>query len=150
MKISRHQVAVITGAGGGLGRSLAVQLAEKGCHLALVDIDQSALEATRNYLLFEDINISLHQADVGDVDAMRQLHSEVIEVHGAVNLLINNAGITLQKSFKKSFKKSFSSHSLDDWRRVMNVNLWGPLYSCKLFLESLKKEHQAHIFQKSR
>ncbi|WP_034831834.1 SDR family NAD(P)-dependent oxidoreductase [Endozoicomonas numazuensis] len=137
MKISRHQVAVITGAGGGLGRSLAIQLAEKGCHLALVDIDPAALEVTRNYCRFDDINVSLHQVDVGNLDAMNHLYSQVMATHGKVNLLINNAGITLQKSF--------SSHSLDDWRRVMSINLWGPLYGCKLFLEALKKEPQAHI-----
>ncbi|WP_062269016.1 SDR family NAD(P)-dependent oxidoreductase [Endozoicomonas arenosclerae] len=137
MIISTSQVAVITGAGGGLGRSLAIQLARKGCHLALVDINHPALEETQEKLAGNDIKVTLHQVDVGDIDDMHQLYAEVMEFHGRVNLLINNAGITLQKSF--------ASHSLKDWQRVININLWGPLYGCRLFLDVLRKESQSHI-----
>ena len=63
MKNFSDKVAVITGAGSGIGRALALQLAKNGCHLALADIDQAGLDETRT-LLGAGINVSLHQVDV--------------------------------------------------------------------------------------
>lgn len=140
MKIQAGHVAVITGAGGGIGRQLAIQLAQKGVHLALVDINPVALETTKETLLSYSINVTLHALNIGDCDAMEKLASDVVAEHGGVNILINNAGITIQKSFE--------THSIADWQRVMDVNWWGVIYACKFFLPALKAAGQsqgAHI-----
>ncbi|MGH1370916.1 MAG: SDR family NAD(P)-dependent oxidoreductase [Cellvibrionaceae bacterium] len=140
MKIQAGQVAVITGAGGGIGRQLAIQLAQRGVNLALVDINQSALEATKESLSSYSISITLHALNIGDCEAMETLAGDVIAEHGGVNILINNAGITIQKSFE--------THSIADWQRVMDVNWWGVIYACKFFLPALKvagRSNTAHI-----
>ena len=137
MKITQGHVAVVTGAGGGLGRSLAVQLAKRGCHLALVDINPQALESTREAIGETPLTVSLHPTDITDRAAMEKLPQEVLAIHKSVNLLINNAGITIQKSFE--------THSIEDWQRVININLWGVIYGCKFFHDALKEAGQAHI-----
>ncbi|MGI9275847.1 MAG: SDR family NAD(P)-dependent oxidoreductase [Endozoicomonas sp.] len=137
MKITQGHVAVVTGAGGGLGRSLAVQLAKRGCHLALVDINPQALDGTRKAIGETSLTVSLHPTDITDRAAMEKLPQEVLAIHKTVNLLINNAGITIQKSFE--------THSIEDWQRVININLWGTIYGCKFFQEALKAAGEAHI-----
>ena len=137
MKELKDRVAVVTGAGGGLGRALAVELASRGCHLALVDIAPEALEATAKAASREPVRISQHTADVTDPERMRALPAEVLEAHGGVNLLVNNAGITIQKSF--------ATHSLGDWERMIGINLWGVLHGCHFFREALLAADAAHV-----
>jgi short-subunit dehydrogenase len=137
MKNLSGRVAVITGAGGGLGRALAVELASRGCHLALVDISPEALEATASAVSSHSVETSQHVADVTDAVRMATLVGEVVASHGGVNLLINNAGITLQKSF--------ANHSLADWDRILGINLRGVIHGCHFFLVELRQAKEAHI-----
>ena len=144
MKIIKGQVAVITGAGGGIGRCLAVALADKGCNLALVDINPEALAATQAAISHSGVSSSLHHTDITDNLAMQQLAIDVVGEHGGVNILINNAGITIQKSFE--------THSIEDWQRMIGINFWGLIYGCKYFLPALKdsgKTGGAHIVNMS-
>ena len=137
MKSLNGRVAVITGAGGGLGRALAAELASHGCHLALVDVDASAVEETAKTLSDRPIEVSRHLADVSDADRMRALPAEVVAAHGGVHILINNAGITIQKSF--------ATHSLADWERMIGINLRGVLHGCHFFREELLRADEAHV-----
>ena len=133
------KVAVITGAASGIGRALAKGLRKKGCHLALVDIDEAGLLALQAELARGDTarRTSLHAADVGDKARMKEVCAEVIEAHKGVNLLINNAGIAYEAAFPQT--------SLDAWERVLAVNLWGTIYGCHFFMPFLAKAEQAHI-----
>jgi hypothetical protein len=137
MKNFANRVAVITGAGGGIGGALASELAGRGCNVALVDVNAESVEKTANALAGSPVKVSQHVADVTDAARMAQLPGEVLAAHGSVNLLINNAGITLQKSFV--------THSLADWERVIGINLWGVLYGCHFFLDALRAADEAHI-----
>ncbi len=131
-------VAVVTGAGSGIGQALALQLASKGCHLALVDISRKGLQETRKQVDNPDVSVSLHVADVSSAEAMEGLAQAVVTKHGRVNLLFNNAGIT--------YAKSFEGHSLEDWERIIGINIWGMIYGCHFFLPHLKEQAgQAHI-----
>jgi short-subunit dehydrogenase len=131
-------VAVVTGAGSGIGQALALQLAGKGCHLALVDISRKGLQETRKQVDNPDVSVSLHVVDVSSAEAMEGLAQAVISKHGRVNLLFNNAGIT--------YAKSFEGHSLADWERIIGINIWGMIYGCHFFLPLLKEQAgQAHI-----
>jgi short-subunit dehydrogenase len=141
MKQFEHRVAVITGAGGGIGSALAAELAGRGCRLALVDIDPDSLEEAAAGLAHHGVDISRHVADVTDRERMSGLPAEVIAEHGAVHLLINNAGITLQKSF--------ANHSLADWDRIVGINWWGVLHGCHFFLDALRAADEAHIVNMS-
>lgn len=137
MKRLKGRVAVITGAGGGLGRALARELASRGCHLALVDISPDGIAATAGELSGYPVEVSQHVADVTDPDRMASLVTDIVSAHGGVELLINNAGITLQKSF--------ANHSLADWERVIGINLRGVIHGCHFFLDSLRRADEAHI-----
>lgn len=145
-----NKVAVITGAGGGIGREMALQLAREGCHLALADVSQQGLDETAELLKpvckKSSVKVSCHIVDVTDRSRMESLPDEVIGVHGAVNLLVNNAGITLQSSFEDL--------SIEHWELVIGINLWGVIYGTKAFLPYLKEQGKkgagnAHIINMS-
>ena len=129
------KVAVITGAGSGIGRALAVSLAQQGCNLALADINTESLKQTQVILdsdLFDgSVQVTLHTVDVSQWSDVQALAESVKEQHGRVNLLINNAGVGLGSLFKDA--------SLDDMRWVMDINYWGVVYGCKAFLPLIKK-----------
>lgn len=137
MKELKNRVAVITGAGGGLGRALALELASHGCHLALIDVNAEAVERTAKDVSGASVQVSQHVADVTNAERMQELPREVLAAHGRVNLLINNAGITIQKSF--------ATHSLSDWDRMIGINLWGVIHGCLFFREALLDADDAHV-----
>lgn len=137
MKELKNRVAVLTGAGGGLGRCIAQNLANRGCHLALVDINPEALQGTADAVESFGVRVSLHPTDITSKEQMAALPAAVLEQHEQINIIINNAGITLQKSF--------ATHSIEDWERIIGINLWGVIYGCHYFLDELKKADEAHI-----
>lgn len=135
MKDLKGKVAVITGGGGGIGRAIAADLAQQGCHLALSDISEEGLKETAKLVEPTGVKVSLHVIDVTSREQMEAFPEAVIKEHGKVNLLVNNAGITLQKTFE--------GHSIEDWELALNINLWGVIYGSKAFLPYLKKEAEA-------
>lgn len=140
MKNFEQTVAVVTGAGGGIGRAICIELASRGVNLALVDINQQALEGTAEAAAEFGVECSLHTTNITDRSAMAQLAEDVIKQHGKINMLVNNAGITLQKSF--------AGHTLEDWERMININLWGVIYGIHFFLPHLKqagRDEWAHV-----
>jgi len=137
MKELNDKVAVITGAGGGVGSALAAQLSQLGCHLALVDISEPALAQLGTSLAQCGVTISQHVVDITSRDQMAALPAEVLAVHGKVNLLVNNAGITYQKSF--------ATHTMEDWEKIVGINWWGVLYGCHYFLDALRAAGEGHI-----
>ena len=130
-------VAVVTGAGSGIGRALAQQLAAAGSALALADVDETGLLQTAQSLEKKSASITTHVVDVADEESVRAFADEVSRRHGRVTLLINNAGVALEGTFEEI--------SLDDFRWLMNINFWGAAYGVKYFLPMLKKEKRAHI-----
>ncbi len=137
MRNLRDKVVVVTGAAGGIGRALARELSTKGAHLALVDIDGSGLAEIAAELESSGQRVSCHPADVGDRRRMEALPGEVTAKHGRVDILINNAGV--------SIGAMFADHSIDDAEWLLKINLMGVLYGCKFFLPELLKAEQAHI-----
>jgi len=137
------RTAVVTGAANGIGRALAVALHRKGCHLALVDVDSPGLTALRNQFEVGGLHrrITTHVADVGDRQSMRALADEVAGAHDAIHLLINNAGIGHEAAFPQT--------SLDDWERLLRVNVWGVIHGCHFFMPHLAKVDRAHIVNMS-
>jgi short-subunit dehydrogenase len=133
------KVSVITGAASGIGRALATGLWKKGCHLALIDLNEEGLHQLRDELIgsTKDRTVSLHIADVSNKAQMKDVAVDVIEAHQTVHLLINNAGI--------GYEAAFPQTSLEAWEHVMAVNLWGTVYGCHFFMPYLAKAEQAHI-----
>jgi len=128
---------VVTGAASGIGRELARGLAAKGAHLALVDLDEARLAEVAAELEATERRVSSHVADVGDRQRMQALPDEVVAAHGGVDVLINNAGV--------SIGAMFADHSLDDAEWLLKINLMGVIYGCKFFLPVLLEAESAHI-----
>ena len=137
MSFLSNGVAVVTGAGSGIGRALARQLAVASSALALADIDGAGLEQTAASLSERGVQLTTHIVDVSDESAMQAFAQEVMARHGRTTLLINNAGVALHGRFEEI--------SLDDLRWLMGINFWGVVYGVKYFLPILKKEPRAQI-----
>jgi NAD(P)-dependent dehydrogenase (short-subunit alcohol dehydrogenase family) len=131
------KVAVVTGASSGIGRATALRLAGEGCALALVDIDEGRLEETARLVEAAGVRSSLHLADVSDASRMEALPGEVVQAHGRVHILVNNAGVSVLKSFE--------DHSLEDFQWLIGINFWGVVHGCKFFLPVLREADEAHI-----
>jgi short-subunit dehydrogenase len=130
-------VAVVTGAGSGIGRALAQQLAAAGSALALADIDKAGLQQTGQSLAKSTARVTTHIVDVAKEDNVKSFAGEVQTQHGRATLLINNAGTSLHGNFDEI--------SLDDFRAIMDINFWGTVYGAKYFLPMLRREPRAHI-----
>ena len=92
MKDFNNKVALITGAGSGIGRALALQLAEEGCNLALVDWNNETLEETKSLLSSKNISVSTHNFDLRDKDRINELPDKIVELHNNIDIVFNNAG----------------------------------------------------------
>lgn len=130
-------VAVVTGAGSGIGRALATQLGAMGSALALADVDEAGLRETVGLLRGAPAQVSTHVVDVSQHEAMRKFASDVEERHGRVTLLINNAGVALHGTFEEI--------SIDDFQWLIAVNFWGTVYGVRYFLPMLKRQPRAQI-----
>src|SRR5216683_2288760 len=137
MSFLSEGTAVVTGAGSGIGRALAQQLAAAGSALALADIDEAGLLETAQSLEKKSALVTAHVLDVADEAGVRSFAEDVAGRHGRVTLLINNAGVSLHGDFEEI--------SLDDFRWLMNINFWGTVYGTNYFLPILKRERRAHI-----
>jgi NAD(P)-dependent dehydrogenase (short-subunit alcohol dehydrogenase family) len=130
-------VAVVTGAGSGIGRGLALRLAALGSAVALADVDEAGLMDTAAALRGKRAAATTHVVDVADEEAVRAFADDVVARHGRVTLLINNAGVALYGTFEEI--------ALDDFRWLMGINFWGTVYGVRYFLPVLKKQPRGHI-----
>lgn len=124
------QVAAITGAGSGIGRELALNLAKFGCHVALSDIHQANLEQTKEMLVGFDIKVTTTVLNVADDKAVYAWADDVVATHGKVNFIFNNAGVALYSTVEGA--------SLEELRWIMDINFWGVVYGTKAFLPLIK------------
>ncbi len=137
MKIA-DKVIVVTGGGNGIGRELVLQLLTRGARVAAVDVNEAALDETCRLAGARADRLSAHIVDITDKKAVARLVKDVAKAHGAIDGVINNAGI-IQPFVKVN--------DLDDAaiERVMNVNFYGTLYMTRAFLPLFLERPEAHI-----
>lgn len=130
-----ERVAVVTGAGGGIGRGIALALSRRGCHVALADISPSGLAETA--AMMRGGRATTHRLDVTDREACAGLPQAVLDAHGRIDLLVNNAGVAIGGTFEQVDERDF------DW--LMQVNFHAVVRLTRLFLPHLKASDQARI-----
>jgi NAD(P)-dependent dehydrogenase (short-subunit alcohol dehydrogenase family) len=137
MKSFANKVAAITGAGSGIGRALALNLAQQGCHLALSDVNELGLAETVSQVSGLGVKVTSQRLDVADKDGVHAWADSVVRDHGKVNLIFNNAGVALGSTVE--------GMSYEELAWVMNINFWGVVYGTKAFLPYLKASGEGHI-----
>lgn len=134
------RTAVITGAGSGIGRGIALALGKRGCHLALADISEAGVAETVRQLSAlgnKSLRISRHKLDVADRDATAALPRQVTAQHPGVDLLFNNAGVALGGTFERVSEDNF------EW--LFEINFWAVVRLSRAFLPLLKASPDARL-----
>ena len=137
MKSFQGKVAAITGAGSGIGRALALQLAREGASLALSDINLADVQETANQAQALGATVHVAQLDVANRDAVFQWADDVVAHYGQANLIFNNAGVALNASVE--------GITFDEFEWLMNINFWGVVAGTKAFLPHLIAAGDGHI-----
>ena len=119
------KVAVITGGASGIGKAMAERFRDDGMKVVIADIEQTALDATA-----EELGIDGIRTDVSDLTSVEALCATVLERHGAVHVLCNNAGV--------GGGGRLDAQTMRDWQWVVGVNLWGVVHGLQVFLPLLQ------------
>jgi NAD(P)-dependent dehydrogenase (short-subunit alcohol dehydrogenase family) len=118
-------LAVVTGAGSGIGRAVALALAGNGATVVAADIDLPAAENTVTLAKTLGAGGTAYEVDVADEAAMEDFAARVKETHRVPDIVVNNAGIAVTGPFLDT--------GVEDWERILGVNLWGVIHGCRLF-----------------
>lgn len=143
MKNFDNKVAAITGAASGMGRELALELARRGCHLALSDIDAAGLTDTADAARRANasVRITTARVDTADRAAVYAWADQTAAQHGRVNLVFNNAGVALSAPLEQVRREDF------EW--LMAINFWGVVWGTQAFLPHLRASGDGHVVNTS-
>ena len=131
------KVAVVTGAGSGVGRAAAVELARRGARVAACDINGENVRSTVDGLA-EPGRSTAHRVDVSSEADMRAFVNDVVAAHGQVDIVVNIAGIAMAPA-------PMDDLPLEQFRRLVDVNLWGVIYGSLFFLPHLRARPAASL-----
>jgi NAD(P)-dependent dehydrogenase (short-subunit alcohol dehydrogenase family) len=131
------RVAVVTGAGGGIGRALAHEFARAGTHLALADVDDARLEETARGVEAIGRRASRLVTDIRDLASVERLLERTLSEFGSCHLAFNNAGVFHAAPLLEA--------PASEWERVVNTNLWGVIHGCRVFGSHFAKQRDGHI-----
>src|SRR6478752_1457842 len=134
----RGAAAAVTGAASGIGRALALELAARGCDLALADRDEAGLQTVAAEIgRAHSQKVTVHRVDVGEPKQIEEFAQAAISAHPGLNIVVNNAGVALLGQFSEIDQAQM------DW--LMNINFWGVVHSTRAFLPQLARQREAHI-----
>lgn len=131
------RVAVITGGASGIGLGMARAFAGAGMKLVIGDLDNDALDAVLSELKTAGAEAVGRSCDVSQLSDIEALADQAVDTFGGVNVLCNNAGIGIPTATHKM--------KLDDWKWIIDVDLWGPIYGVNTFLPLIEEQGEGHI-----
>jgi NAD(P)-dependent dehydrogenase (short-subunit alcohol dehydrogenase family) len=129
--------AVVTGAGSGLGRALALELADRGASLVISDIDAASTEQTAELLRQRGAHAEVVPCDVTDRDAVFALVEETETRLGGLDLIANNAGVAVGGPFHEI--------PIEDWRWAIDINLWGVIHGCQAAIPKMRAQGHGYL-----
>ena len=131
------RVAVITGGASGIGLGMARALAARGMRLSIADLDEATLAAAVAEFEAAGVEVIGTTVDVSDLDSVQRLADVTMERFGQVNVLCNNAGVGIPTSARNM--------KLKDWKWIIDVDLWGPIYGVNVFLPLIEASGEGHV-----
>ena len=138
MHESERRVAIVTGGARGIGAAITTALARSGVHVAAgYSSNSKAAEELAGKLAAEGASVSVHQGNVGVPEDCQRVVGEVLEGYGRIDYLVNNAGVTVDKTMRKM--------SVEDWHAVLRVNLSGAFYMTKPVLDHMLERRFGRI-----
>ena len=138
MTAIRGSAAAVTGAASGIGRALALELAARGCDLALADRDEAGLQTVAAEIAkAHSQKVTVHRVDVSEPSQIADFAQSAIAAHPGLNIVVNNAGVALLGQFNEIDQAQM------DW--LMNINFWGVVHATRAFLPHLGRQREAHI-----
>lgn len=138
MTVIRGSAAAVTGAASGIGRALALELALRGCDLALADRDEAGLQAAAAEITkASQRNVTVHRLDVSEPDQITEFAQAAGAAHPALNIVVNNAGVALLGQFGEIEQAQM------EW--LFDINFWGVVHGTRAFLPHLARQREAHI-----
>jgi NADP-dependent 3-hydroxy acid dehydrogenase YdfG len=133
----KGKLVLITGGAVGIGFCTATEFAKAGSRLILTDVNEEKLDEAAQKLREQGAEVYTYVNNVTDRAAVKKLARDVLAKFGELDVLINNAGVGLTKELKDT--------TYDDWEKLVNVNLWGPLHFIYAFLPSMIEHRSGHI-----
>jgi short-subunit dehydrogenase len=138
MTAIRGSAAAVTGAASGIGRALALELAARGCDLALADRDEAGLQTVATEInRTHSQKVTVHRVDVSEPQQIADFAQAATSAHPGLNIVVNNAGVALLGQFNEIDQAQM------DW--LMNINFWGVVHATRAFLPHLARQREAHI-----
>jgi NAD(P)-dependent dehydrogenase (short-subunit alcohol dehydrogenase family) len=132
-----QKLALVTGAGSGIGRAIALRFGELGARLVICDRNLETLKQTAALLTNLGASVDIETADVSDWNVMQQLAERVHQRHGALDILVNNAGVATAGDFLNT--------PIEDWNWVFGINVMGVVHGCKAFGQRMADQRAGHI-----
>lgn len=137
MRILKDRVAVVTGGANGIGRALALELARAGMHVALADVDEAGMRAVAREIEALGRRALCVPADVRERESIERLLARTLAELGSCHLAVNNAGVFHAASMLQA--------PPEQWRRVIEINLWGVIHGCQVFGAHFVAQREGHI-----
>ncbi|MEO7096934.1 MAG: SDR family NAD(P)-dependent oxidoreductase [Polyangiales bacterium] len=131
------KTALVTGAASGIGRATALAFARAGADLVLCDVDEKGLAETERSARELGRAVFSRKVDVSDAKAMQAFADEVHSTRDAIDILVNNAGVGLGGGFLDT--------SLDDWKWILGINVWGVIHGCHAFVPRMVARKRGHV-----